>query len=334
MTDASPRQIEREIEEERSALEQSIEALQSQFSADAIVGQASEYMRTHGQDLVQSASRAAKENPMALALTGIGVAWLIAGSGTKSQAPAPTNAAYDPSGRPTAQGFASTEPPMAGFDARVAAADDAIQQELAQERAKTFMTADPVPHEGETMTSRIENTWANAKARTHQVKHHIAETAAHLRDRLDEGTDDLPDYARERVMRARAAAVAAQERVEEHAIAARNAARQTTRDNPLLVGALTFAAGAALAAMLPRTQTENNLVGAQRDRLMAEADRIFQEEKYKLKSVAQAAVAEGRAVAEDLLDRGADTPDSASAVSRIANAAKSTARSEGLGDVS
>ena len=87
MTDhrKSASEIEREIEQERSALSDTLDGLRDQFSPERMMQSASDQLRTHGGDMAQSVGRAVKENPMALALTGIGIAWLIAGSGSKKQ---------------------------------------------------------------------------------------------------------------------------------------------------------------------------------------------------------------------------------------------------------
>lgn len=81
----SSKDIEREIEEERSALSRSLEELQHQFSPERLVGTVTDTIRNNGGDVSRSVMNAVKENPMAVALTGIGLAWLIAGSSRSSQ---------------------------------------------------------------------------------------------------------------------------------------------------------------------------------------------------------------------------------------------------------
>jgi hypothetical protein len=122
-----------------------------------------------------------------------------------------------------------------------------------------------------------------------------------LRARIDQGLDDLPEEARLRVRRAREAAMNARAEVEAKTRMAADAARGTARENPLLIGALAFAAGAALAAALPRTSVENRTIGAQRDQLFDEAERIYREERAKLAEAAQQALDAGRASAEAAL---------------------------------
>lgn len=86
MADRSPDDIEREIEAERGALARSLDALQNQFSPETMIDNASGYMREHGAVWAESAARQARDNPLALALTGVGLAWLIAGPARKRSA--------------------------------------------------------------------------------------------------------------------------------------------------------------------------------------------------------------------------------------------------------
>lgn len=120
-----------------------------------------------------------------------------------------------------------------------------------------------------------------------------------LRARIDDGLDGLPEAARDRVRKARSAALAAQAEVEARARDAAAAAKTTARENPLLVGALAFAAGAAIAALLPRTSMENRTLGAHRDRLFDEAERIYTEERARLSAATSEAIEDGAKALDD-----------------------------------
>lgn len=79
MTDdtRSPEEIEREIERERAGLKNTLDDLQDRFSIDNLVRQVSDQFRAHGGEIGRSISDSVKSNPMALALTGVGLAWLM-----------------------------------------------------------------------------------------------------------------------------------------------------------------------------------------------------------------------------------------------------------------
>ena len=76
----SSEEIEREIERERAGLKDSIDNLQDRFSFDGVFQQVGEQFREHGGEFGRSVAQSARDNPMALALTGVGVAWMIFGN--------------------------------------------------------------------------------------------------------------------------------------------------------------------------------------------------------------------------------------------------------------
>ena len=118
--------IEREIERERVALSRSLDSLNRMFSRDALTDQAIALLRDNGGDLTGAVLRQVKANPMALALTGAGLAWLATGSERPDPArparklvrrkPAP-KVAYDHRSRPPAPGFRHADhPDLADLD--------------------------------------------------------------------------------------------------------------------------------------------------------------------------------------------------------------------------
>jgi hypothetical protein len=71
---------------------------------------------------------------------------------------------------------------------------------------------------------------------------------------------------------------------------------------PLAAGALAFAAGAAIAAALPRTQMEDDYFGERSDQFLEDAERLFEEERAKLGRVAKATADEAKAVMSEKAD--------------------------------
>ena len=81
----SPEEIEREIERERAGLSSTLDDLQNRFSVETIARQFTDQFREHGGDIGRSVSDAVKRNPVALALTGVGLAWLMMGDKSGGQ---------------------------------------------------------------------------------------------------------------------------------------------------------------------------------------------------------------------------------------------------------
>lgn len=76
----SPEEIEREIERERAGLSDTLNDLQDRFSVETVARQVTDQFREHGGDIGRSVSDAVKRNPIALGLTGAGLAWLMLGN--------------------------------------------------------------------------------------------------------------------------------------------------------------------------------------------------------------------------------------------------------------
>lgn len=117
--------------------------------------------------------------------------------------------------------------------------------------------------------------------------------ASALRKALNSGLAHLPEPARRRVVEARKAAIAAQEEVERRATAAAREARRLHRRQPWSTAALAFGLGALAGTALPRTEIEDDAMGAQRDALLQEAEFALRDELARMSETGQAAVHDG-----------------------------------------
>lgn len=144
---------------------------------------------------------------------------------------------------------------LVGFDERVAAADADMKEEM-----------------------------------TGMMEHDTAPRAAWLREKLNDGLDALPASARARVLKAREAALNAQENVEAQTRRAVQKSQTFMHDQPLAVGAIALGMGALIGAMLPSTRREDSLLGERRDAVMAAAKSTLQEEIDKAHQAARASL--------------------------------------------
>ncbi len=300
------KKIETEIAHERKALADSLSELTDQFAPEKMMASVSEAIKTHGGDLAETVMRNARENPVAVGLIGVGVAWLLF-NGTSRKASEPSRP-YDGSDRAPSPGFARDTSPDS-FTSRLAAAEAAIQEERYGVK----------PEASETSGLRAR----------------VAKSAAHMRDMLYDGTHELSDIARERVIQAREKAIMAQHRIEAAAVQASDSGRRLFADQPLLVGAAVAAAGAAAAMALPRTQIEDNQFGAHRDTLVEEATRVWHEEVARAKRVGSAVADEAKVMANEAaaaMPSGNEAVDAAegtlrSSAERLVDRAKEAAQS-------
>lgn len=236
-------QIESEAARERQKLAASLDTLSNTVSLENIQTHAAVLAETYGGDLGRQAWGAAKQNPAAFALVGAGLSLLLSGTGSR------------PETRRPPQNLVPTDEAFAGFDARVAAADQEIKEEM-----------------------------------TGMTEHDTAPRAAWLRAKLNDGLDALPDTARDRVLEARKAALDAQEKVEARARVAAQKSQSFMHDQPLAVGAIALGLGALIGALLPSTRREDDLLGEHRDAVMATARSALQEEIHKAHQAAKSSL--------------------------------------------
>lgn len=129
-----------------------------------------------------------------------------------------------------------------------------------------------------------------------------SDTASAIGSQIAAGTEMLSEEARQRVIAARRAAIAAGQSTQRTLRRGRQSASDLFESQPLVVGALAVALGAAIGGLMPRSRFEDETFGSHRDRLVQEADRILEEEKRKLGTVAQAAIGEARNIAASKMD--------------------------------
>lgn len=392
----TPEEIEREIERERAGLTNTLDDLQDKFSVETIARQFSDQFREHGGDIGRSVTDAVKRNPIALALTGAGLAWLMAGDRAPGRDRMGTRDSYDhrdprnrtnyygdrddhsglpvaaqqhgviPAGQRRDLGPQPGDPSKPYYSGEVARSgdvpswarhdDDDDTPGLAQRAGDAASRASgrvsgAASSAGSTVAGKAKGAAGAVSDAGHSVASgardftsSTADRAAQLRRRLAEGTEDLSEAARERVIAARESAVRARASAASYGREGRDRAVDIFEDQPLVVGALALAVGAAIGAALPRSRTEDRYMGQHRDQLMADAERIFAEEKSKLGKVAQAASDEAKKVLRETKeDADAAAPGSSAADAfvekakasgqRVVDAAEAEADKQKVGDI-
>jgi hypothetical protein len=326
-------------------------------------------------------SRAVRDNPMAVALTGIGVAWMILGArrnggddygyragswGSDTEEDWSEDESYGDDTYGEASDYASstvgrsayvnrsgTEDRYAGsFYGEGSGRRGGFHSTLRDEDpdwvrgyADVLGTPDDDQSEGYGTSSTGERMkegfrragdrmrrGSDAEGRIEKARRRLSQ----LRERLAHGTEDLSEEGRRRVVAARERAVEARHQIARQWDRRSRSAVNAFDRQPLAAGALAFAAGAAIAAALPRTQMEDDYFGEQSDRYLEDAERIFEEERAKLGRVAKATAEEAKAVMSEKADEmkegmGSVKEEARSAAERVAAKAKEEAEKQKLG---
>lgn len=243
--DRTPEELEVEVREKRADVEQTIDALRAKLSIGQIVDELSGHMKGgDAQAFFANAGRQVRDNPIALGLIGAGFAWLAAGDGVKRGA-ADAYDRYsedDRDGLPSYPGAVSGRSGARGYGADYSGPNSAFAG-----------TDDADGGDGEGLADRIDAAYGSAK-----------DTAASASDPVSGAFADGRDRGRDAMRHARRGAARYGER-------AQDGLMRTLEEQPLVLGALAMAVGTAIGAALPSTRTEDELMGAHRDRLRDEA---------------------------------------------------------------
>ncbi|ONG46624.1 hypothetical protein BKE38_25065 [Pseudoroseomonas deserti] len=294
----SAAEIESEVERSRERLGATIETLRSSLSPGQLVDQAMDYARgSGGADFARNLGGALRDNPLPVMLIGAGIGWLLL-SDRSSQAG--TTAVHRAPMGP------ALLPPPAGDDA------PGVAQRLA---AGAGSLRDRASDAADSATAGLSSVASSLKQAGQSVVDTVAGGVEAGRDALRSGGDQLRDSAgqlRQGAQQAAQRTSAAGSQGYAQGRAGLDAARDRLRQDwdqlgdarPLLLGVLGLAAGAALGALLPRSEAE--------DRLMGEASDAA---ARQLKETVGEGVAEAGAVlrdeAEKLQDRAAEAYDAA-----------------------
>lgn len=276
-------EIEAEVDHEREHVAGTINALQSKLSMRALVDEAGSAFYEHGGEIGRTLGRQVRDNPLAAILAGVGLVWLMTGSGP----------------RPGYRGDGWAEPDVyrTGQPAGLA----------------------PEPGRGDEAGDDVRGGFGERAAEWSGT---IAEGASEAVRATQGALGDAREALADRGRNVRAAGMSARDWSSQRAHGMKDSLATGVDTNPLVFGGVAFALGAALGAALPRTDAEDELVGSQADRLKQKASAVVSSEAKKAKHVASAVMEEGKQIVEEAADTAArNMPDADTVAERTREAA-------------
>lgn len=295
-------EIERDIANERAQMSDALNDLQDKFSIGTVVNDIGDMIRDQGGELGQKVGQTVRRNPAAVALVTVGVAWLFLGTdrskpanGSDRQPPQyfgrrekwAGSARHDSHASPYNRRDTDDDPSWYGGGGS-ATEHRSNGRNVGRDGQKTDST-----NEDKGVSGKARNAVGNVAASLSGVAEGWGDTASDLTARLSQGLEDLSEEAKSRVMSARRAAHEAKQTSQ----AGVRRAVNFFEDQPLVAGALAIAVGAAFGAMLPHSKFEDDTMGASRDQLFAEAEKVFREERDKAMLAARKA---GKSIASEV----------------------------------
>ena len=300
----SAAEIEREVREERAHVEQTLDAIQDRLSPGQLVDQAVTYIRTSGgSDFVRNLGDSVRQNPIPIALVGVGLAWMMIassrGNGDRSSTywvdddldeyddeddyyartgyDAGTEYPYGGEARSATSGLydaaSEGERGPSWGDRAKATAEGAREraEELRQRARDTAAEAGSsigdmgarARHAASEAGARVAGMGARARRAASQASARVGEVGARARERVADAGHDLSERAGQTGAYAR-----------QYGDRARRGFLYTLNEQPLVLGAIGLAVGAALGSILPRSEREDRLMGGTSDRLKQQAEEL------------------------------------------------------------
>ncbi|MCC6520249.1 MAG: DUF3618 domain-containing protein [Tabrizicola sp.] len=265
MSDFTKHEIERDLEQDRAALAQSLVALRDRLRPASLMAEGKDALLAQASPMLSRVDGAVRAHPMMTALAGVALAAVVFGR----QRPVDTEAA-------------AAVPAMAGtrFEALTRWEDEGgpPAPEPVDPEEDWLSEAQSLREKARVMLRQIDEAARRGLAPAAQLAKHRAEVmsalAVETRAALGKGLGSVSGAARDQALQAR-------ERIYLGRIAMAEKGRAAVDGNPLAVGATLALAGAALAWLFPRTETEDRLMGETRDQLATDLKAMARREAVK-----------------------------------------------------
>lgn len=312
-------QIEREVETSRANVEDTVEALKGKMSLGQMVDEAARYIG--GTNMVSNLGAQVRANPIPLALVGLGIAWLMSGRGIPRMRSSRDDeygedygydadvefydGDYDSQSRlyGTRSGYSGSR--YSGVNRgdvwnNPTGADTTWSDESSSDGGRSWTGA---------ASGALGSVASGARSAVHGVASVAGSAASTVGSTLSSAAGSVSGGARYAARSARRGGMSAYEGASwagssayDGAAYMGSRARSTFSDlldeEPLVLGALGIAVGAAMGAFLPRTETEDRYLGQYRDQFRDEAERYAREQYHKGKAVAAEALRRAKDEAE------------------------------------
>lgn len=263
-----PEEIESDIERSRADVSSTIDAIQSKLTPGQLMDQAFGYARTSlPADFGSNLGNAVRDNPVPVALIGIGLAWLAA-SGRNSD------------GRARAR-----------RQARELESDYYYASDTEMDYEGAYATGSDMSATGEgrmhRAASKVGETGRNIKDKASELGHRISDKASALTGRAREMAGDARRKMSDSSGGARSRVGQVGQRSQQQYYRAKDSFGRMVDEQPLMLGALGLAIGTILGAALPSTRREDELMGRTRDDLLESAKGTAREKAGVFKESAQ-----------------------------------------------
>jgi uncharacterized protein YjbJ (UPF0337 family) len=284
--DRSAAEIEREVEETRARLTGTVEQIKERVSPNQVAEQAMDWLRgSGGKEFLGNLGTAVRDNPVPILLVAAGIGWLALsgsrGSSTSSRYEAAPRlrdpAAYPGESYPAETYAGGPAYAGAGYEGGTYGAD---------EGTGNYAGSSSYPaSSGSTLGGRVSGAASGVREGAGDLAGRASDAASRAWDSVTGAASSLAEGASSTRQGIADRAGTAWSSASDRASGMANRAGRLGQDagqrvqglveaQPLLLGALGLALGAALGAMLPKSEAEDRLMGESRDRVAGQIQEL------------------------------------------------------------
>jgi ElaB/YqjD/DUF883 family membrane-anchored ribosome-binding protein len=259
--DADIREIEDSISATRVDLDRNLAAIEQQLSPDALIHQAVTYLRTSPGAFFSNFGDTVKNNPVPTVLLGVSLGWLML-NGRHRAADRTSASARGTEWDADAELYEDREFYRVGTDAEPGVMHEDGGSSGAVRRVRDAMrsTVSSVSDRADDLSDGAADMRQRAGSAFDAAEEKVSATSEHAQEVFRRAREQVAHARRIIAQQPKRVTATAQDMVERH---------------PFVLGALAFAAGAAIAATLKRSRIEDEMMGSHRDQVLDEAqDRV------------------------------------------------------------
>lgn len=293
----STNDIEREVEHQRASVESTLDALKERMSFDKL---ANDLAPEEVRDAIGVASARLRENPIAVGLIGLGLAWLVFGGKRSDDDDWDDVEDYDRDGVYGDPRVRRSYPGAAAYDP---------YQAPSSQGADADGVLDKAGKAAKDAADRVGQTAHDVRDRVGQAAHDLGDrlsgVASAVGDKLSgagEAVADAADKGKRRLSRAGegiASHTPDGRQIRQASRRARNGVADAIENQPLLAGAAVAVLGAAIAAALPSTRAERRAFAEPRENLFREGRRVARDLRDQAEEAAKAGLDAAKSKAEE-----------------------------------
>lgn len=255
--------LAREAEERRARLDQTLENLKTRMSPGQIVDEAMGYLREgQGADMARNLNRQVRDNPLALGLIGAGAAWLLFGQGVRGEADRLRS--HD-------DGYGTAGTGRVGYVAGERAGTAGTSYSSYGASSSSSSTGGGIGAAASSAGDRMSSAASSVRDAAGNAAGRVSDTASSIGDGGRRALHDASDAVSGAADATRRGLSDAGGRIAHAGSRARRSVLDTIQEEPLILGAVALAVGAAIGAALPSTRVEDEWLGRTRDGLRDDA---------------------------------------------------------------